>query len=79
MIDLANRTMAIVADIVGVARSEVTLDTSTESVEGWDSLVVVNLLMAIEAEFSISLQPEDAEELVSVRRIVELLKSREVQ
>lgn len=78
MDDLANRTMTIVADVVGVPRAQISLETSTDNVEGWDSLVIVNLLMAIEGEFSVSLQPEDAEELVSVKRIVALLKSRGV-
>lgn len=70
--------MTIVADVVGVPRAQISLETSTDNVEGWDSLVIVNLLMAIEGEFSVSLQPEDAEELVSVKRIVALLKSRGV-
>jgi acyl carrier protein len=75
---LEQRTCQVVADVFGLPAGEVTLATSHETVEAWDSLNMLNILMAIEGEFGVTIAPEEAAELVSVARIVAVLRSKNV-
>ncbi|MFZ4596353.1 MAG: acyl carrier protein [Verrucomicrobiaceae bacterium] len=66
-----------VAAIVGVAESEVTDETSPDTVSAWDSVTHLNLVMAIEEEFGVFLTPEEAMEMTSVKLIRLLLEEKE--
>jgi len=70
------RTRQVVAEVFGLPVDQVTLATSTETLPDWDSLNVLNVLMAIEGEFDVTVDPEEAAEFVSVQRIVTVLKSK---
>jgi acyl carrier protein len=72
------RTCQVVADVFGLPVGDVTLATSHQAVEGWDSLNMLNILMAIEGEFGVTIAPEEAAEFVSVARIVAVLRSKNV-
>ena len=69
----------IVADVLGVAIEEIEDDTSPDSASSWDSMAHLNLVMALEAEFGISLAPEDVTEMLSVRQIKSLLAANGAQ
>ena len=71
-----DRVCRIVADILGLPADQVTADTSHETVTGWDSMAMINMLMAAEAEFSIVLEAEDAAKLVSVPDIIAVVRER---
>jgi acyl carrier protein len=47
----------------------VTEDDSMKTIESWDSLRHLNLIMALEEHFGISFDPEEIPELNSVRTI----------
>jgi acyl carrier protein len=49
-----------------------------DDVEGWDSMGHINLLMAIESQFKISLTPEDAMEMLSLGLTRIILRERGV-
>ena len=70
------RTCQVVAEVFGLPVDQVTLATSHETLEDWDSLNVLNVLMAIEGEFDVTVAPEEAAEFVSVQRIVTVLRSK---
>jgi acyl carrier protein len=72
------RTCRVVAEVFGLPADQVTLATSHETLEDWDSLNVLNVLMAIEGEFDVTVAPEEAAEFVSVERIVSVLRSKGV-
>lgn len=73
--ELEARACRVVADVLGVAADQVTLATSHESVEEWDSMAMINLVMALEAEFGVTLGVDDAAKLVSVRAVIETVKA----
>ncbi len=73
-----DRIDAIVATVLKIPVSSVTEETSPDTIDKWDSLAHLNLVMAIEIEFQISLSPEDAMEMLSVRLIRTILKERGV-
>ncbi len=64
-----NRINRIVSDVLGIPLEEVVDETSPDTISGWDSMAHLNLIMALEAELGVSLDPEDAIEMQSVRLI----------
>jgi acyl carrier protein len=64
-----DKISSIVSNVLGISAGDVSDDTSPDSVSGWDSMAHLNLVMALETEFGISLSPEDAMEMQSVNLI----------
>jgi acyl carrier protein len=69
----------VVSQVVGVDGDSVDASSSPESVEGWDSMGHLNLVAALEQRFNVSIDIGDAMEMVSVRRIREILRDYGVQ
>ena len=74
--NIEDRVRQVVADVLGVPPGRVTLETSHKDVEGWDSMNVINMMMAIESEFAIELGVDDAARFTSVGSIVAVLRER---
>ncbi|MGD9722105.1 MAG: acyl carrier protein [Pirellulales bacterium] len=72
------RTCRLVAEVLGLPADQVTRATSHETIDNWDSLNLLNILMAVEGEFGVSVSPEEAADFVSVERIVTVLASKGV-
>lgn len=60
------RVQAIASDIFGVPAGKITADSSPESIEKWDSMQHLNLVLAIEEKFGVQLAPEEIEEMRSI-------------
>lgn len=73
---VAERARTIVAQVLGLPAEAVTMATTSASVENWDSLNVLNILMAVEGEFGISIDPDDVANFVSVEKIVSVVESK---
>jgi acyl carrier protein len=65
----------IIVEELGVDKSEVTIDASISEDLGADSLDAVELVMAIEEEFDISVSDEVAQKFSTVREIVEFIEN----
>jgi len=72
------RTCQIVSEVFGLPIESVTRESSHETIEDWDSLNVLNVLMAVEGEFGVSISPEEAASFVSVVKILDVLSSKGV-
>jgi acyl carrier protein len=59
----------IVSEVFGLPREEIDEDSSPDSIDNWDSQSHINLILSIESEFDILLEPDDAVEMLSVRLI----------
>ena len=51
----------------------ITLNSSPDTVDGWDSLQHLNLILALEEEFGISFSESQMIEMLSVGLIVEIV------
>jgi acyl carrier protein len=69
----------VVARVFGVDPGSLDDRSSPESVDGWDSMGHLNLVAALEKRFSVSIDIGDAMEMVSVKRIREILVDYGVQ
>jgi acyl carrier protein len=74
-----SRVTAIFANVLSpeTARA-LTLDSSKDTVPGWDSQTFVTIVVAIEAEFDVVLSTLDAARMHSVRSIHEVLGEKGV-
>ena len=70
------RTRQLVAEVFGLPLDQVSRATSHETVEDWDSLNVLNVLMAVAGEFGVTISPEEAADFVSVEQILAVLESK---
>jgi acyl carrier protein len=66
---------SVVARVFGLARSAVTDATSNATVEAWDSLSHVTLILALEAEYGVSFSAEDALTMTTVGAIKRVLET----
>lgn len=73
------RIKQIMADAFEVPVSEIPDDASTENFAAWDSLGHMQLMLALEAEFGLSLSTEEMLELTSLDRVEALLRREGAQ
>jgi acyl carrier protein len=71
-----NRVQRILADIFHIPVDQITLMSSPETIENWDSLNHLNVVLAIEQEFGVELMPEEIDQLLSVEHIMVLLDEK---
>ena len=64
------RVIEIVIEQLGVGEEEVTMEASFIDDLGADSLDLVELIMAMEEEFSLEISDEDAEKIQTVQDVV---------
>ena len=55
---------------------QLNMQSSTDTVESWDSLRQMNLILALEEEFSLAFTDEEIVDMQSVEIVVETLKNR---
>jgi|WetSurMetagenome_2_1015567.scaffolds.fasta_scaffold39879_3 acyl carrier protein len=72
------RVKQLVADVFGLPLEIITIESSQKSVSNWDSLMIINLMMAIESEFGVTLDVDEAVDLLSVKKIIGILNSKGV-
>lgn len=77
---MLDRLKTVFASVFGDhIRDEIEPGATMESVESWDSMSFVQIMLAIETEFGVSVGPDDALELTSVNGILGLLEARKAQ
>jgi acyl carrier protein len=70
---LTERVCETAAAVFDVPPGQVTPDSSTDTIEQWDSLGRLSLVLELEQAFAVELAPEVVEQLTSVRAIVAAL------
>ena len=69
-----SRVRRMVADVLGVPQAQVTRQTSPETIDTWDSIQHLNIVLSLEQEFGVSVPPEDIDKLRSVGDIVDMVE-----
>jgi acyl carrier protein len=55
----------VMATVLGIQADAIGDDTSMDTVESWDSIKHMNLVLALEEEFGVSIPDEDAANITS--------------
>ena len=61
------RLIEVIATVLEVDSESITMDTTPNQVEGWDSLGHVNVVSEVESAFDIVIPIEEVAEISSVR------------
>ena len=64
------------ADVLRVPLERITEASTPESVESWDSVEHLNLILALETQFGIEFEPEEMEQMKSIGEIARLVESK---
>jgi len=68
------RTMA--SDIFGVPADKITPTSTPETIETWDSIQHLNLVLALEEKFGVQLSPEEIEQMKSIGDVIKLVEGK---
>ena len=69
-----DRVRSILCDVFGLEPDDVGPDTSVDTVEGWDSLQHLTVVLALEEEFAIQLDDEETVAAVTFPLITEIVR-----
>ena len=73
---ILERVRGIAADVLQVRQGSLSAESSPQSVESWDSVQHLNLVLALEARYGIQFEPEEMDRMKNLGMIVELLESK---
>lgn len=65
----------IIADQLGISEDEITMNSSFENDLGADSIDLVEIVMAIEAEYDFEIPEDEVENIGTVAKAVEYIKA----
>jgi len=68
------RVRNVASDIFGIPADKITAESSPESIENWDSMQHLNLVLAIEEKFGVQFDPEDIEEMKNIGAVAKLVE-----
>ena len=72
------RLQSLIATTLKVPAKKISETTVNDDIAAWDSLGQVNLMMALEQTFDVSLEPEELSSLMSVPAIMHYLREHGV-
>ena len=79
MIRLEKKLYKILSQVLNVPIEQINNESSPDTIDGWDSLKHMNLVLAIEQEFNIQFTEEQIFEMLNVALIKESLKEHELE
>ena len=71
---MEQKLLNLLSDTLGVPVNELNIDSSTETVANWDSLKHMNVIFAVEDEFSITIPDEKLSETTSVISLLTIIQ-----
>ena len=73
---MEDRLRQVMSQIFKVPLDQINDETKVETIEAWDSLNHINLVLALEQEFKTTFAPEEIISMVSFEEIQEILKQK---
>ncbi|MPM93820.1 hypothetical protein SDC9_140962 [bioreactor metagenome] len=70
---------SLIADIFGVDAKSINEDTSIDTVDEWDSIKHLNLILALESEFDVTFSEQETVEILNYPLIVLTLKEHGIE
>jgi len=64
------------SDLFGVPANQISNASSPETIEAWDSVQHLNLVLALEQKFNLQLSPEEIEQMKSIGDVTQLIEGK---
>lgn len=74
--NLEHSIKRVMSDILNIPEEMITEDTDSDNTEGWDSANHIQLIIALEEEFSISFDVKEFEAMLSYMDILDMVQSK---
>lgn len=71
--DIIERVRQVIADLFLIELKDIDQNSSIDTIEDWDSLQHINLIMSLEQKFGIRFDVDDAAEMISFPSICDIL------
>jgi acyl carrier protein len=71
---MLERVCEIVADITQNALADINENSTSSNTDGWDAAAQISIIATIELDFGVTIDPQEAESLNSVRKLMHVLK-----
>lgn len=71
---MKEKVIEIMKDVLET--EDISLNTSQENCENWNSLRQLNLVSELEDEFDVEFEPEEIADMHSVNSIIEIIKKK---
>lgn len=76
MASVFEQVQAVSADVFQVPAAQIMTGTSPETLEGWDSVQHLNLVLALEQQFGVQFEPEEMEKMKNIGAVAELIEAK---
>jgi len=70
------RVREIAANVLKLPGSQITAQSSPETIASWDSIQHLNLILALEQEFGCQFEPEEIDQMNSIDRIHRVVQNK---
>jgi len=76
--NLEEKVLKIVSNVMEIPVGQLDVQSSSDTVENWDSLRQMNLTLALEEEFKVSFTDEEIINMQNVEKIIKTLNVKHV-
>lgn len=74
--EVKEKVIEIIAGVLEVQPSEITLDSTVGDFPSWDSLGQLNILQSVQDEFEVEFEPEEMMDIEDVNDIIKAVESK---
>lgn len=75
MIDIKTKIKEVLSNVLELDESKITDSFSQNEFEGWDSIKHLNLILVLEEVFSLQIDDDDIQNLISLNKIQDYIES----
>ena len=72
-----DRVRRVASELFDVPLSGITFESTPATLENWDSVQQLNLVLALEEEFGVRFEPEDMEKMQSIGQVSDAVRARQ--
>ena len=73
---MENRIRNVMAAVFGISVEDINEESSPDSIDNWDSLNLMNLVVSLEEEFDIEFDDDEIVEMLNFKLLVEIIKEK---
>ena len=74
--EIKEKVLEIIANVLNVSVTEVTLESTVGDFPSWDSLGQLNILHSVQDEFDVEFEPEEMMDIEDVNDIIKAVESK---